>query len=191
MNKKLKRMLWCSGMLMAGILPIGMIAHPRPISTQQPTPAQDMRAPDHVIYDAFFHYVVALKDDATDLERSGKSGESLRNYVQVRAGLDYEQARLLDAIASSCVKEVEQQDRDARAVIEKFKAQFPGGRVPKGARVPPPPPELRAMQRQRDAIIVRARSRLQAEIGEVGFNRLAGFVDKYISPNTRPVKPPR
>jgi hypothetical protein len=167
------------------------MAHPKQISPQQPVSPPDSRPPEQVIYSAFFHYVVDMKNDATDLDNAGKSGDSLRTYVQLRARLNSEEARLLDVIASSCVQQVSQQDQEALAVIEKFRAQFPGGKVPKGTKLPPPPPELKAMQQQRDTIVIGARDRLRAALGGVGFNKVSTFIEKYISPNTRRVQPVR
>lgn len=121
--------------------------------------------------------------------RRKNGGDSLRTYVQLRARLNSEEARLLDEIASTCVQQVSQQDHEALAVIEKFRAQFPDGRVPKGIKLPPPPPELKAMQQQRDAIILGARDRVRSVLGDIGFNKVNTFIEKYISPTTRRVQP--
>lgn len=188
MNKRLNRALVCSVITVAGILTVSMMVPPTQSSQRRPTSPPESRAPEQVVYGAFFHHVVEMKDGAGNLERSGKSGDSLRTFVELHARLNSEEARVLDEIATSCVQEVSQQDQEALAVIEKFRAQFPGGRVPKGTRLPPPPPELKAMQQQRDAIILKARDRLQAELGQVGFNKVSTFIEKYISPNTRRVK---
>jgi hypothetical protein len=108
-------------------------------------------------------------------------------YVQIHAELDYEQARILNEIAAACVRELEQQDRKAIAVIEKFRAQFPGGRVPKGVTLPPPPPELTAMQNKRNDIILRARDKYRLTAGDNGFTKVNDFVESQIAPNIRPV----
>lgn len=188
MNKKLNRALVCFVITVAGILTVSTMVRPTQSSQQQPASPPESRAPEQVVYGAFFHQVVEMKDDARNLERSGKSGDLLRTFVELHARLNSDEARVLDEVASSCVQEVSQQDQEALAVIEKFRAQFPGGKVPKGTKLPPPPPELKAMQQQRDAIILSARDRLRTELGQAGFNKVSIFIEKYISPNTRRVK---
>jgi hypothetical protein len=188
MNKNLSRILVCSAIVIAGMLAVGMMAHPKQISQQQSASPPNSPPPEQVTYSAFFHYVVDLKNQAADLERSGKNGSSLRSYVQLHAELNYEEGRMLDEIAAMCIQEVTQQDQKALAVIQKFKGQFPGGRVPKGAKLPPPPPELKVLQQQRDAIILRARDRLKKDIGEVGFNKVNDFIERNISPSIRLVR---
>jgi hypothetical protein len=186
MNKKYLVIVFCLAALAAAPLTFGIKTTASQASAQEPSP-RDVGVPDHVKYSAFFHYVVELNQQAQDLERSGKDGTSLRMYVQIHAELDYEQARILNEIAAACVRELEQQDRKAIAVIEKFRAQFPGGKVPKGVTLPPPPPELRAMQNKRNEIILRARDKYRLTAGDNAFTNVNDFVESQIAPTIRPV----
>ena len=155
-------------------------------SSQKPLPID--RVPDEVKYSAFFHYVADLNRQAEELERAGKDASSVRMHIQIHANLDYEQARILNEIVSACIKKVEQQDRKAIAVIEKFRAKFPGGKVPAGVNLPPPPPELTALQIERNHIILRARDTYRYNVGDAGYTKVNDFVEREIAPNIRPVK---
>ena len=134
-----------------------------------------------VLYGAFFDLVVELQKQAAELELSGESGESLRGYVRDQANLnDYEDRKMAE-IAAACVEEMSRQDARALAVIQQFRSQFPGGKVPVGAKLPPPPPELRALQEGRNQIILDARNKLRDELGQTGFDKVARFAERNIS----------
>lgn len=155
----------------------------------QQAPMPPPRPPAEVIYSAFFHFVVDLQQQAAELESEGKKGESLRGYVQTQAGLDDEEARKLGEIAATCVEEVSQQDAKALVVIQKFQSQFPGGKIPTGVKIPPPPPELKLLQQEHDQIILAARSKLVAALGETGFDKVARFAARRIVLSVQSVPP--
>jgi hypothetical protein len=155
-------------------------------ASSQKRPSPVVYIPDEVKYSALFHYVVDLQEQADELERAGKDGSSLRMHIQLEAGLDYQTARVLNQVAAACIKEVDQQDRLAMAVIEKFRAQFPGGKVPAGVKLPPPPPELSQMQEERDLIILRGRDEIRVTVGDRGYSQMNDFVEHEIAPNIRP-----
>jgi hypothetical protein len=185
----MKKRQWLVSMfalvLLAGTVGFSIATPRNQKAAYQEAPAPE--PPEQVIYSAFFHYVADLKQQAAELESEGAKGDSLRVYVQIHAGLDYEEARKLDEIASSCVEEVSQQDAKAVVVIEKFRSRFPEGKVPRGVKVPPPPPELRILQRERDAIILRARDNLRRALGDTGFNKVVEYIDRDIAPSIRAI----
>jgi hypothetical protein len=156
-------------------------------ATAQDLPYPPIYVPDPVKYSTFFHFVVDLQKQANELERAGKDGSSLRMHIQIEAGLDYEEARMLNEIAAACIEKVDQQDRKAMAVIEKFRSQFPGGRIPTGKKLPPPPPELQAMQQERDMIILIARDQYRYSVGDNGYTKVEDFIRREIVPNIHPV----
>jgi hypothetical protein len=98
-----------------GLLAVGMMATPKPISRQQPASTPRSLPPDQVVYSAFFHFVVDLQKEASQLEDEGKKGDTLRSFVQTQSGLNDEEARKLNEIAVACVERVSQED--ARAVV--------------------------------------------------------------------------
>lgn len=191
MNKNLKGIFVCSAIIVAGLLTVSMMAHPKKVSPQQPGSPPDSRPPEQVIYSAFFHFAVDLQKQAAELENEGKKGDSLRGYVQTEAGLNDDDARRLTEISAACVEAVAEQDARALLVIQEFQSQFPGGKVPRGVKLPPPPPELKILQRERDQIILAARSQLATALGETGFDRLARFAEKRIAFKLQPVQSDR
>lgn len=144
---------------------------------------QTQEVPQHVIYSHLFHQITAFKKQAEEAESKGRDGRPLRSLFQREAGLNGAQASVLDVIASECLREVAIQDAKAKLIIDAFKARFPYGRMPRGERPPPPPAELTAMQEERNAIILRARNRLQLTLGEQEFNRFEAFVNRRVVPN--------
>ena len=138
--------------------------------------------PQAVIYSILFHYVLDVKAQAAEAAHSGKDPSHLKSYFRYVANLDAQQADALNRIAAECLSEVEKQDKKAREVINKFKTQFPGGKVPKRVQLPPPPPELKEMQTERDTILLQGRDKLRAALGENGFQNLDNFVKQHIVP---------
>jgi hypothetical protein len=86
---------------------------------------------------------------------------------------------------------VKQLDAKAKKIIDELYARYPGGQVPAGEQLPPPPPELQQLQRMRDYSALRARHRLQKELGEHGFKQVDDFLKLNFAPNVRPapIKP--
>lgn len=183
MNKNLQRIVVCSAVVLVGLLAVGMMATTKPIPPRQAASPPDSRPPEQVVYSAFFHFVVDLQKEAADLESEGKKSDTLRSYIQTQSGLNDEEARKLNEIAVACVEHVSQQDARALIVIQKFQTQFPGGKVPAGMKLPPPPPELTELQQERDRIILAAKSQLAAELGDASFDKVARFAERRIAFN--------
>lgn len=105
--------------------------------------------------------------------------------LQNQGRLPDNQIRALDEIAASCLQEVDELDARARSIIEAARARYPGGVIPRGQHLPPVPPELPVMQQQRNAALLRGRTRLLAAFGEQEFNRFDSFVMQYYADNSR------
>src|SRR6266850_4641496 len=105
------------------------------------------------------------------MQRQGKDTTALRSFFQHKANLSEFQARILDTVAAECVRQVDAQDARAQQIISAFRLRFPPGKLPKGVKLPPPPPELTQMQNERDAMILSARDRLRIALGEDEFQR--------------------
>lgn len=144
-----------------------------------------------VVYSAFFQMIVDLENQALELESEGAKGETLRGYVQTQSNLTDDQARKLGVIAAACVEQVAQQDARALEVIQKSQSQFPGGRIPKGSQVPPPSPELKVLQQERDQIILAARDSLSNALGAASFDNVEQFATHRIGLSVRPTSPAR
>jgi hypothetical protein len=188
MNRRQIAISLCIAALTAGAIflwtPAPKAALPQIQSPEQQ--AQNISAPPQVIYSALFHHVVAVQEQAEAEERQGKDASSLRSVFREKADLSEVQAHLLNVIAADCVREVAAQDARAQQVIKAFKVRFPPGRLPPGVKLPPPPTELKLMQHERDAMILRARERLRLALGEEEFQRFEGFVTRRVAAAIEP-----
>jgi hypothetical protein len=144
--------------------------HPQVGSRGRPAPPAGV--PEHVAYEFLFRRSVFFRERAAS---AGKP-QAVDPTPGREAGLRDEHARALDKIAAACLEEVKAQDERARVVINSYRARYPGRVVPPGQSLPPPPPELEAMQRERDAMLLRGRDRLREALGEKEFARLSEFV---------------
>lgn len=88
--------------------------------------------PDEIAYRHLFRYVGKLKKEAEELEARGKDATSYRTHFKRAANLSEYHAEALDNIATQYLSEVQVVDARARQVIESYRAQYPGGKVPKG-----------------------------------------------------------
>lgn len=142
--------------------------------------------PDYAVYGFLFHKVVRLREKTIELQGQGRIG--LKRYfpIQREAGLSQGQATALEAIAFACRQQVKQQDQKAKAIIKAFQSGFPEGRVPAGG-APPPPPELKTMWEERNAMILRARDQLRAVFGEEEFARFDNYAKFHYGTNKSPV----
>jgi hypothetical protein len=192
--------------LCAGVLALGVLALARPttstnVKSAKPVPSQqtgvaqpdvarrEAPVPDHVIYGLFLRHVSMLKKQAIENERRGKDGSGLRSTYKRKADLSDYEADRLEQIATECEQEVTQQDARAKVIIDAFRARYPNGIVPPGETLPPPPPELQAMQIERDQIVLRARDRLRAAFGEQEFTRFEQFIRSEVAPEIQRTRP--
>lgn len=142
-------------------------------------------APEHVIYSQLFHHVVATKKLADEEEKKGKDVKYLRSLFQEEADLSEYQARILDNVASDCVKEADKVDAKAQAIIDAYRAKYLKGKIPKGQILSPPPSELKDMQEERNKIILKYRDRLFVELGGDGAYKFKQFVEKKVTSSIR------
>lgn len=190
MSKKMFMISCCFVMLVvvvsvSGKIKMGQQIRPSEHQKDLVTPSEPI--PEPVVYSAFFHHVVNVKEQADETENSGESAASLRTYYQNQAGLNDDQVRALNNIAEKCVADVARQDALAQEVIRKFQSQFANGRIPKGVKLPPPPTSLAALQEEKNVIILRARGTLQSTLGEFAFNKVRNYITANIAPNIKPI----
>ncbi len=159
-----------------------------------PTP-QSEPMPQHIVYRHVFHHIVLLKEKANAVEQQGKKEEaaSLRAFYTNQGKLSELEGQALDEIAAECDREVAKQDAEAQRIIDAARARHPGGRLDVGETPLPPPQLLKVMQEERNAIILRARDRLQAALGMDSFARFDEYVQRNIADKLQPVafKPER
>lgn len=154
---------------------------------QEPTNQEaSPEVPDQIAYLHLFRQIAAFKKRAKELEREGKNSSALKTYFKRNVGLAEADAQVLDEIADQCAVELQHLDAKAKAAIDAFRAQSPGGRVPTGETPKPPPAELRAMTEERDAIVLRYRDLLRASFGDETFARIHDLAKKRRAPDIAP-----
>jgi hypothetical protein len=136
-----------------------------------------------------FHHLVFLKQKADEIERQGKGKSALLSRFQEDAKLTPAQFQQLYLIAADCEQKVAEQDTKAKAIIDAMRARYPDGKIPEGETPPPVPPELLAMQQERDAIVLRARGQLQQALGVKAFASFDTFVQSRVAADVKPALP--
>lgn len=150
-------------------------------ATPQAQPPQQP-APAHAVYNEFFYHVNFLKSKAEKEEKAGKDAAMLRSFYKRQAKIDDAQLQLLDRVAADLKGQLDQLDQKAQKIIRKFRADVQAMEIKPGQRPPDPPAELKAMQAERDALILRARDGLRASLGGEAFGRLDRYVQQNIAP---------
>ena len=152
-------------------------------SDSSPASTTALSVPEPIVYGFLFRNVTRNKERNVELLAKGVAK---KKYFAFKRELDFtaEQSRVVTEIASECEAQVRQQDQNAHFVIAEFRANLP---KTKEKQAPAPPPELKAMWEERNAIILRARDRLRAALGDDTFERLDNFAKYRYSTNKAPV----
>lgn len=160
------------------------------LQTAQPSNAQPLQTPqklvpDHIVYRMFLRDLYTFKLKAEESERQGnhKSSEAYRNIYKVPAGWTDEQARILEEIATECERQIKEVDAKAKKIIDERRAlYYPNGKVQPGGQLAPPSPELKLLQEERNATILKFRDRIREALGEQEFHRLEQFLKSTVAP---------
>src|SRR6185503_18081266 len=110
-----------------------------------------------------------------------EDGSKFRDFYKQIAQLNNKQSQELEAIAEDCEREVSLQDDKAKKVIDAFRALHPDGQLAQGETLPPPPDEIKTLQEERNAIILRAKERLSKAFGKEDFQNFDLFVQRSIA----------
>lgn len=163
--------------------------HGKPALPQQ----QPQAVPDYEVYRMLFHHHMMLKQKAAELEKQGKDGKFLREYYRHEAKFTDDEAASFDEIAADCEQQVAKQDAKAKAIIDAAFAKNGNGngKLAKNAKPSEPPPELRTLWDERNAIITRAQIALQAAFGNSEFAKFESYVKRDVVPHlsTSPGQP--
>jgi hypothetical protein len=143
--------------------------------------AQSSSLPEYVPYMFLFdHHSFNLKK-ASELTQQGKDGTAYSLMFKRLASLTDVEAAELDQATVECQSALAQQDAQAQALIQGFRAKYPQGVLPAGQKLPPPPSELAILQQGRYAIILQARHRLHSAFGDQEFARFDAFVQSQVA----------
>jgi hypothetical protein len=142
---------------------------------------QSSPLPRSVLYWLMFQHIKTLNSMAAKLEAENKDGQPYRDHYKVNAQLDDKQMAQLNQIVEDCYRDVSELDRRAKALIDEARAKVPGGKLEPGQLPPPPPSQLKEMQKERDAMVEAAYNRLRETFGIKEFERFDKFVNERVA----------
>jgi len=140
----------------------------QPLQEKSATPDPDYL--ESVLYEHFF--------------KSLSAQDSLS--IKSKADLVDEDVLLLRSLAEQCIAEIAQVDGKARPIIEEFRAK--ASKAKSKEELPPPPAELAALQRERNAVSLRYRDMLRKRLGDSKFLQINAFARAVV--RVDPIVPP-
>jgi hypothetical protein len=139
--------------------------------------------PQRVVYWQLFRHILFLEHQADLADQRGLDGSQLRNFYQVHANLTAAEATLMKQYAQGTTTAVQAVDVQIQAAVARFRAQFPGGKLPSHSALPPPPPELQTLQDQRDNLVLSNVAGLQSALGAGRFQNFDAYVQTSFAPH--------
>jgi hypothetical protein len=143
---------------------------------------QNRAVPDKIVYFILFNHLVGLKQQA---EKAQANGGVPLNYFELykrQANLDDSQSQFLFQNAQDCLNAIKPIDEEAKAIIDKARANFPNGEVKSPEDLPQPPEELKELQQRKDEVILHHRDSLKNFLGEEKFAEFNSFARQKIVP---------
>jgi hypothetical protein len=122
-------------------------------------------------YRTLFRQAILYKKLADDADKSPKPKPELRRILATRYGFSDPDNATLQRLALAYQAEIAPIHQQVVAVIGKARARFPSGTIPHGADTSPPP-ELRDLQNQEDAVTLRYRDLLRTSMREEDFQKV-------------------
>jgi hypothetical protein len=161
-------------------------------SQDQPVLApQTAEIPKHIVYGLLFREAAAFRQKAKELKDHGKDASSVEGFHAKRAKLRGDQAEVFERIASECQRKVDEIEEQAKKIIEKDRAQHPGGKLKPGESLPEPPKQLQELENHRRAVIMKGRDDLRAAMGASEFQRFEEFEERDVAERAKSVgRPP-
>lgn len=114
----------------------------------------------------------------------------LRDYHQSLLQLSPAQFAQVKSIALSCVRQIQALDQQAKEIIDGTKGQFKNApRNSPMAMVPPPPPELAALEAQRSMTVLTAADSIAAALGPAQFSYFENLTRRHVGSGLRASTP--
>lgn len=154
-----------------------LIAGKEPAETTIPNSYDPGSSPKQVIsdemaFDMFFIKVISLENAAAKAEAKGESGKIWRNYLQ-HQGFTGNEVTVIRQVAKEHAAEIAPLHARALQIIRNGRAA-----IAQGKPLPPAPPELAELQKQRNAIAVRSKNKLQTQLGAETVERAKDLMRK-------------
>jgi hypothetical protein len=142
--------------------------------------------PEHVVYSFLFRQQEFMRKKAVEAESRGEDSSFFRNYFQREAKLDDRQAAMLSEIATQCELDVKAIEAEAKLIVDKVRAERANKPLKPNQPSPPPSPELMALQKRRDNVILQARNQLERALGPSSFTEFQKFVRDKVASHIKP-----
>jgi hypothetical protein len=123
-----------------------------------------------------------LDRTAANLDQHGGNGDELRNRFQRKLGFSSSQFTVVRQSALKLETDLKQKDAQAKTIIDAFHAKYPPGKV---QTLPPPPPELTQLQKEREELIERDVDDLKAQLGSEASAKMDGFIQNDFAPSVK------
>lgn len=154
-------------------------------STEPATETRPQSPPRLVLYRHLLAHVEHLAKRAEELTQQGGNASGLTDYYQKQVPLSPAEANILAAAAALFQQDIGAHDERAQKVIKAFRERYKGERFSAANPIPPPPPELKDLQRERDTLIARHVDSLQHALRPAAAARLESFLFRDFAPNVR------
>jgi hypothetical protein len=176
---------WLSSAVLCGILwsSTGGLFGFAQTGAASATPHQSSsRPPLARLYWHFLTYQTFLDRKAAELDQHGGNGDELRDRFRRKLDFTSSQFATVRQAALKLETDLKQKDAQAKVIIDSFHAKYPPGRV---QTLPPPPPELAQLQREREELIDQDVADLKAQLGQEAATRMDTFLLNDFAPSVK------
>ena len=151
------------------------------------------QVPLPIVYRHFLAYQAHLDHVADALEKQGKDGSDFRNHFQKKLDFTDEEFALVRASGLRLETALQKEDAQAQTLIKATRAKFPQSAMGQPVALPSVPPELLAMQKERDQLIDTEVKNLRSQLGPPAAARLDSFLENDFASTltSQPVDLPR
>jgi hypothetical protein len=125
-------------------------------------------------YRAFFRHLEFLETFAATASPS--EAADLRSFQQRIIGLTDQEAASVKQAAATHIAAIDAIEKQAAAVIQAARSQFPKGQLPSKSALPPVPPQLAQFQKQRDDATLAHIQAMQATLSSGSAKKLDDYV---------------
>jgi hypothetical protein len=143
--------------------------------------------PEHTIYHEFFRHLLFLDRQAATrqaLTAGGQSNAAIsQNSYQIRTGLTGAQFEMVRTTAREMEEQVDALDARAKTIVDAFRAAH--RQASPQQPLPPAPPELAQLQKQRDDLMRGTVAQLKAGLGPQAAGQLDRFLATQFAPHVR------
>jgi hypothetical protein len=127
--------------------------------------------------------IATVEAKARTLDSQGITSSGLRTAVAQKTGLGTLEFALFVQICRDADTKMQMLDSRATQIISNTKAQFNHQGAPSSAKVPPPPAQLLALQKQKDDIVRQAMASMDGRLSADGRKHIDDYVHSLLGAN--------